>query len=34
LRRQIERVLKINKLGKGTRDVVDAARESLVIGVE
>jgi hypothetical protein len=34
LLRQIERVLKINKLGKVTRDVVDAARESLVIGVE
>jgi DNA transposition AAA+ family ATPase len=34
LLRQIERVLRINKLGKVTRDVVDAARESLVIGVE
>jgi DNA transposition AAA+ family ATPase len=31
---QIERVLKINKLDKVTREVVDAARESLVIGVE
>jgi len=31
---QIDRVIKINKLGKVTREVVDAARESLVIGVE
>jgi DNA transposition AAA+ family ATPase len=31
---QIERVLRINKLGQVTRDVVEAARESLVIGVE
>jgi len=31
---QIERVLKINKLDKVTSEVVDAARESLVIGVE
>jgi DNA transposition AAA+ family ATPase len=31
---QIERVLKINTLHRVTREVVDAARESLVIGVE
>jgi len=34
LLRQIERVVKINKLDKVTSEVVDAARESLVIGVE
>jgi DNA transposition AAA+ family ATPase len=34
LLRQIERVIKINKLAKVTGNVVDAARESLVIGVE